>query len=192
MKRLGLALIALLASAVVSLAQTSEPDSGPNPIAQAAADGLRDFTGADGAFLAAGLLKSGATKDNLASVLSYPTDTPVVVTLTGAQVRQAIERSISLYPQPSSFFLQLSGFEVTFKKDATASPRILSLTANGAKVSDVATYNVAMPSQLARGALGYFKIWDKDRISRTFTATMDSVLKGRRYAETAPRYTIVD
>jgi 2',3'-cyclic-nucleotide 2'-phosphodiesterase (5'-nucleotidase family) len=182
------ALIGLVSASVIC----QEPDSGPHLLSQAAADVLRQFAGADAAFLPAGSIKGGASRDNLASLLNYPSDNPVVVTLSGSQVRQAIERSISLYPQPSVFFLQLSGFEVTFKRDPQASPRIVSLTANGAPVDNSRKYSVAMSSSLARGALGYFKIWDKDKITKTFDTTMEAVLKGKRYTETSPRYTVVD
>jgi len=191
MKTLRLALV-LLVGLISSLALCQEPDSGPHLLSQSAADALREFAGADAAFMAAGNLKGGAAKENLATLLNYPSDNPVVVTLTGAQVRQAIERSISLYPQPSSFFLQLSGIEVTFKRDPAANPRIISVNIAGSPLQDSRKYNIAMTSSLARGALGYFKIWDKDKISKTFDTTLEAVLKGKRYTETSPRYTIVD
>lgn len=189
--RFALVVCSLVFGSVMLRAQ--EVDSGAHLPSQAAADALREFANADGAFLPAGLLNSVAAKDNLSALLQHPSDTPVVVTLTGTQIRQALEHSVALYPQASSFFLQISGFEVTFRRDASATPRIVSVTTSGTKLDEGRSYTVAMPSQLARGALGYFKIWDKERISRTFGATtMEAVLKGKKYVETAPRYTIVD
>lgn len=156
---------------------------------QAAADLLRDATGADGAFLAAGLVKETYQQDNLASLLQYPTDQVVLVQLTGAQIRQAFERTLSLYPLPNTSFLQISGFEVQFSKDAEAGSRVTSVTASGSKLEDEKTYTIAMPSSLGRGGLGYFKIWDKSKITKTFdNMTVESVLKGKRYVETEPRW----
>lgn len=183
----------LVAFGVMAMAIADDPDTGAHGPSQSAADVLREFAGTDGAFLAAGTLKAGGTRDNLASFLQYPTDGVVIVSLTGAQVRQALERSVSLYPQPSSFFLQISGFEVTFKRDATASPRVVSVTAGGNRLDESRTYTVAMPTSLGRGGLGYFKIWERDKISRTIeNATLESVLKGKRATDSAPRYTAVD
>jgi 5'-nucleotidase/UDP-sugar diphosphatase len=188
-----LALTAFVVAFLPAYLHAQEADAGAHLPSQAAADVLRDFTGADGAFLPAAVIKAGASRENLASLLVFPSDNPVVVSLTGAQVRKAIERSISFYPQGSPFFLQLSGFEVTFKKDASASPRIVSLTQNGSKIDDGRKYNVAMPSTLGRGGQGYFMVWDKNQITKTLDkSTMESILKGKRYVDTTPRYTVVD
>lgn len=165
------------------------PDVGAHLPSQAAADVLRSYAGSDGAFLAADLVKENYGKDNLASLLQYPTDGVVVVSLTGAQIRQAFERSLSLYPQPNTSFLQISGFEVTFSKSAAPNSRVVSVTVNGAKLDDAHAYTVAMPANLGRGALGYFKIWDKAKIVKTFNGvTMEDVLKGKPYTETSPRW----
>src|SRR4051812_29721149 len=110
-------------------------DTGAHLASQAAADAIRDFAGTDGAFVDAGLVKSSFQKDDLSSLLAHPreTDQVVVVALTGAQIKQAFERSISLYPQPNASFLQIAGFEVQFNKNAAPGQRISSVTANGSK-----------------------------------------------------------
>ncbi|MCB8932140.1 MAG: 5'-nucleotidase C-terminal domain-containing protein [Fimbriimonadaceae bacterium] len=182
---LGLAVGVALVSARVG----DGPGTESHLPSQAAADLLRDATGADGAFLAAGLVKDTFQQDNLASLLQYPTDQVVLVQLTGAQIRQAFERTLSLYPLPNTSFLQISGFEVEFSKTADAGSRVTSVTASGSKLEDEKTYSVAMPSSLGRGGLGYFKIWDKSKITKTFeNMTVESVLKGKRYVETEPRW----
>ncbi len=158
--------------------------------AQSAADVLRTFAGADGAFLAADQVKSTPTysKQNLATLLSYPADQLVVVNLTGAQLKQAFERSHSLYPQENSSFLQLSGFEVTFNKSAEPNSRVVKATADGSPLDDHKTYTVAMPRLLGNGVLGYFKVWDKGQISKTFDNTIESILLGKPYVATSPRW----
>jgi hypothetical protein len=116
----------------------------------------------------------------------------MLVKLTTAQVREALERSVSLYPQANTSFLQLSGFEATFNKNAAEGHRLTSITVNGSPLSNSATFLVAMPSNLAKGGYGYFKIWDKPDIVKTFDAsTVESVLKGKPYTDSAPRWAVI-
>src|SRR5436853_7899592 len=105
--------LALLALCLMpSLASAQEPfELGAYGPAQSAADALRDYAHTDGAFIAAGLLKSSMQKDNLAGLFEFSSDEIVIVKLSGSQLRQAFERSISVYPMPNSSFLQISGFD---------------------------------------------------------------------------------
>jgi len=165
------------------------PDTGAHLPSQAAADALKTHAGTDGAFIAAGQINSTYNRENLASLLQFPTDGVVVVNLTGSQIRQAFERSLSLYPQPNSSFLQIAGFEVTFKKNGAPNSRVVSVMAGTSKLDDSKTYTVAMPANLGRGGLGYFKIWDQTQIAKTLTGvTMEDVLRGKRYSDTSPRW----
>ncbi len=192
MKILRRALLATAVSciAVASYAQAG-PQTGANLAAQCAADVLKDFAGADGAFIATGLVKETYDKDDLSSLLLYPTDGVVVLTLSGSQIRQAFERSITLYPQANSNFLQVSGFEITFSKSAPPDQRIVSVTVAKAPLETGRAYQIVMPASLGQGVLGYFKIWDKTKITKTFDgATLESVLKGKPYVETSPRWAI--
>jgi len=174
---------------VVSSAFAENPEKEAHGPSQAAADVIREFANTDGAFLAAGLVKSGFQKDDLSSLLQYPNDDLVVVTITGAQVRQAFERSLSMLPQPNAGFLQISGFDVVFSKDAPSGQRITQVRCNGSSLEESKSYQIAMPSSLGRGGLGYFKLWDKAKISKTFEkVTVESVLKGKRFSETSPRW----
>ena len=182
---------ASLAASTLAFAETKE--TGADLGAQAAADAIKGAAGTDGAFIAAGMLKDGYDKtQDLASMLLYPEDQITVVKLTGAQVRDALERSVSLYPQPNTSFLQLAGFEATFNKNASDGHRITTVTANGSALSNTATYTVAMPARLAQGGYGYFKIWDKPDIVKTIeNSTIESVLKGKAYTDSSPRWTVV-
>ncbi len=182
-------LLAVFILTVTAFAAAQSPDVGGNSAAQDAADVIRQAAGTDGAFLPAGLVKQGYDKDNLASLLEYPTEEVVVVGMTGAQVRAALELSVSLFPQPNKSFLQLSGFEVTFNKGAASNKRITSVTVNGATLDSARTYSVAMPSSLAKGGLGYFKIWEKSQIQRTLTGkTIEDLLRGKRSQGSASRW----
>ncbi len=187
------ALIASLLLAMSVGVRADDKESSSDLGAQAAADALKAFAGADGAFIAAGMLKDGYEKSlDLDSMLLYPEDEMMVVKLTGAQVREALERSVSLYPQPNTSFLQLSGFEATFNKNAADGHRLTSITAGGAPVNNTASYLVAMPSRLAQGGYGYFKIWDKPDIVKSLgPSTVESVLKGKKYTDSSPRWTVI-
>ena len=164
-------------------------DVGSHADSQCAADAIREFANSDGAFLAAGLLKKSYQKDNLATLLQYPTNTIVVLSLSGTQIRSAFERSVSAYPQSSEIFLQISGFEVTFKKSGSPNNRITNILVNGSKLEDTKSYDVAMPSSLAHGGLGYFKIWENAKTVKTFDkTTIEQVLKGKKGSDSPPRW----
>ncbi|AIE86210.1 5'-nucleotidase [Fimbriimonas ginsengisoli] len=180
---------AILLSAVPVWAEEKDkPDVGPNPAAQAAADALRSFAGADGAFLAGGSLKETFNKDDMATMLQFPTDEIVVLKLTGDQILQAFERSVQFYPEQNKFFLQISGFEVTFKKKAAPSGRVVGVKVGGVPLDKTKSYTVAMPSLLARN-VGYSRIWDKAETKKKFpNTTLEDVLKGKKVSEEALRW----
>jgi len=170
-------------------AAEDKPDVGPSLAAQSAADYLRTAAGADGAFIHAGFLKDSYTKDDLSSWLKYPTDTVIVLDLTGEQIRAAFELSVALYPESNMSFLQVSGFEATFKKDGSADHRLVSVTANGAPLDNAKKYSVAMPALLAHGAVGYYRVWGKTKPAKELKdTTMESVLKGKKATLGGPRW----
>jgi hypothetical protein len=158
--------------------------------AQAAADVLRDVANADGAFIASGQLKGGFDRENLASLMQFPDEEIVMVTLKGSEVLQALERSVSLYPQSNTSFLQLSGFEVTFDPNAMSGKRIKSVSAGGSRLEEGRDYRIAMPSSLGRGGFGYFKIWDRAKVSSTLSTTVEKALAGKKFSETRPRWIV--
>lgn len=188
-KRALLASFGLMLLSIHGFARNSDAaDTGSNIAAQAAADAMRQFAGTDGAFLAADLVKETYSKENLASLLKFPSETMVVVSISGAQLKQAFERSLSLFPHPNPSFLQLSGFEVTFKSTGAVNQRVIRATANGSPIVDTKTYTVAMPSTLGRGILGYFKVWEQSQITKTFDQSLDTILLDKPFVASAPRW----
>ena len=166
----------LVLAAAISFAGPETESFGPG---QAIADEIRSAAGADAAFVPAGVLNENA-KGDLASYLQFPGDQIAVVKLTGAQIKAALERSVSLYPSPNPSFLQISGLDVNFKKSAEAESRVTSVTINGSALEMGSSYEVAMPNSLARGGLGYFTIWKKEAVVRTLPGTtLESLLKGK-------------
>lgn len=165
------------------------PNTEAHPGSQAVADCIREFAKADIAFIAGGLIKGKLRSDSLGAFLEYPTDELCVVTLTGAQIKQALSRSISLLPQPNPGFLQLSGVEATYRKDVLPSERLISFTIGGNAPDLAAKYTVAMPLSMGRGGLGYFKIWDKTQITQSFQGqSLESILKDKTFTVTEPRW----
>ena len=177
--------ILLALGAVVALAGPDSESFGPG---QAIADQLRTATGADLAFVPAGVLKPEATGE-LNHFLLFPTDEVSTVKLTGAQVKRALERGVSLAPMANPGFLQISGLEVTYSASASPESRITTVLANGEPLDLARAYTVAMPGNLARGGLGYFSIWDKKAIQKTLPGqTLDGLLQGKSGSADAPRW----
>ncbi len=191
MRRVLVTIISAIA-VCLSFAQDGAEVSAHLP-AQAAADVIRQVASSDAAFLPAQFIKSGYKRDDLASLIQFPTDEIVVLNLTGAEIKKALEKSVSSYPQPNVSFLQLSGIEATFSKGAPTDQRIQQVIIDGAKLDDKHTYSVAMPASLARGGLGYFKVWDTSKISKPLPGlTLEKALKGKPYTETSPRWSVSD
>lgn len=183
----GILLVSLASSQ--GKAVSAGPESGSHLPSQCAADYLRAQAETDGAFLAARNVSTTMDPANMASILQYPADDVVIVKLKGAEIRTAFERSISLYPQSNSSFLQVSGFTIEFSPAGAPDARVLNVTVNGAPLDEKRIYTVAMPGSLGRGGMGYFKIWDKSKIDHVLAGvTLESVLKGKKYVATSPRW----
>lgn len=189
MKALGVLTLTL---ALLGAANAADPEKEAYLPAQAAADVIREVAGADIAFLPAAVLKRVDNPTDLSQLMLYSSDQVSVVALSGKQVRDALTRSISLYPTPSGGFLQLSGVEASFTPSNTGENKIVKVMVGENPLDEKATYKVAMPSSLARGSLGYLKIWDRGQIERTLTdRTLDEILRGKRMVNTTPRWTLV-
>lgn len=82
-----------------------------------------------------------------------------IMELTGAEIREALETSVSAYPTASGGFLHVSGLKFTFDPQAEAGARvrdILAETADGfAPIDEEATYFVASNTFTAKGGDGY-------------------------------------
>lgn len=183
--------VAAAGTAVVARAITG-PGSESHGPSQSIADALRQFANSDTAFVPAGIIKEPGSNSNLASYLMYPADGVSLVTLKGSQIRQALERSLALYPSSNSGFLQLSGIEASFKKGAPVGSRLASVSVGGQKLEDGKSYSVAMPTTLANGGFGYFRVWDQSAVTKEFSgASLESVLEGKPLRETSPRWTAV-
>lgn len=170
-----------------------------NPIAQTLVDALRIGAGTDIAMLGAAffdesfkLPAGNCSPQDLLKALFYPDDEVVILELRGEQILQALERALELYPQKNNAFLQLAGMEVRFDPKAPVGKRVVSAAIMGSKLEPSRTYRVATTAPLARGALGYFRIWSKERITnatgRSLAETVKEPLARIRFLVSAPTW----
>lgn len=202
-KRLGIFVLALIVvsagmAAAAPASVTSESPLGTADVGKVevslgdlVADAIRASVGADAAFVSASELKDRDTQiprgkittADVTAYVAYTDDPIVVVNLTGRQIRQALERSVLIYPQMNLGFLQVSGIRFTFDPGKPQESRVTSVSVGNSPLSDSQTYTVAMTSSMANGALGYWKIWSKDDRARvtetTIPQAIDQFFSGR-------------
>lgn len=141
-----------------------------------AADAVRAFAKSEIAFIAASEIKAKGdpipagkvSASDLGELVSYYDDPLAVLKLTGAQIKQALEKAVSIYPQPNLGFLQVSGMKFTFLKEGGAGGRVTSITVNGSAIDETRTYTVALSNSMANGALGYWKVWSKTNVAQQY------------------------
>lgn len=161
---------------------TDKVASEPNLWAQAIADALRIQTKADAAFIAAGFfadarIEAGsAPTETIKRALQYPDDEVVILTLRGDQLKAAFERALSLAPQRNSAFLQVSGIRVEYTPKGGADSRVTAVFVGDKPLVADREYRVATTAPLGRGALGYFRIWDKAQVTKNTQLTIDAVI----------------
>ncbi len=137
-----------------------------------AADAVVKAAGTTIAFVPAVSFKSGTipagpvTSEKVSALLTKPEETWAVVSLSGVELREALERSVSRAPQPQAGFLQVSGIAMTYDPDRPRNERIVNLTISGADLAPNKDYQVAMPLSLAKGGSGYFIVFSEDDIIR--------------------------
>lgn len=130
-----------------------------------AADAIRAQCGSDMAFVPASFLRSvdlplkGLNASSVTGALADPDEPLQVLTLTGAQIRRALERSVCLLPKTHAGFLQISGITFQYDGSQAAGKRIGDILQGRKPISDSQSYTVAMPGSLASGSLGYFRVW---------------------------------
>jgi 2',3'-cyclic-nucleotide 2'-phosphodiesterase (5'-nucleotidase family) len=177
-----LALI-LLSSAAITKPIVSDGNLGnKNPLVAETqvgslfADAVKFSAGSDIAFIAGSEIKAkeqpfpiGKVSNlDLQSLISYPNDPLVTLNLTGKALKNALERSLSVYPQPNPGFLQVSGLKFSVDPKLPVNQRVIGILINKKPIADDQNYIVAMSSSLANGALGYWRVWDKTAIKQKY------------------------
>ncbi len=158
------------------------------------ADAVRRSAGAEVAFVPAGSLRpvdlrvTDISPETLSSAVVDPEEAISVLGLTGAQVREALERSLSLAPKPNRGFLQLSGLLVKYDLSRPPMSRVVDVRAGQKPLEEARVYRVAMPAGLAAGGLGYFRVWGDTKPARDGFGTLGSALEA--FAGTKPDYSL--
>lgn len=133
------------------------------------ADAIRKAAGAEIALLQASVLRQTEvsldriTPGKLAAAVMDTNEPVAVMSLTGAQIQEALERSVSLAPKPNKGFLQLSGLFVKYDQAKPQGQRVQDLKLGRRPLEPGRDYTVAMPRSLASGSLGYFRVWGDRR-----------------------------
>lgn len=169
-------LIALCVAALAAAGSASD-----SAVGQSIADLINREAGTDIAFIVDGLLKdSGDTKD-LSKWLGYEADELWQVELTGKQLKEAFEKSVSFFPSPFSSFLQVSEAKITFDPSKPIGSRIQSVVIGGLgqQLEADKKYKVALPASLAKGGFGYNNIWEFKTPGRIVRPTIGEVVRGK-------------
>ena len=132
--------------------------------------------GSDIAFIAGSEIKAkeqafasgNVSAANIQALISFPNDPLVAINLNGTALKNALERSLSVYPQPNPGFLQVSGLKFNVNPSSAPNQRISGILINRKPIADNQVYTVAMSSSLANGALGYWRVWDKTALKQKY------------------------
>jgi 5'-nucleotidase/UDP-sugar diphosphatase len=171
--------------------RTSVPLDGLNVASQETnlgnfvADAVRVAAGAEiglmhaMAFRANALIGEGPVDERaLRNVLSAPTSKLTTLRLTPAQLKATMHRALSKYPESNTAFLQFAGMQVHFDKSKPTTMRVLGITVNKKPLDlgdSKTTLMVAMPRELALGAVGYLLVFT-DEVTNTLETKEVTVL----------------
>jgi 2',3'-cyclic-nucleotide 2'-phosphodiesterase (5'-nucleotidase family) len=176
-KSIALGTVFLIAG--VAMGQTLPANNQEVQVGQSIADIFRSASGADVALVASGFLSPTRDPKNLADTFQFPSDELWLVSLTGKQLNEAFDRSLSFYPEPCTDMLYFSGAEVTFQSGRTVKTKVVSVTVGGAPLDLGKTYKVAMPASLARGGLSYFSLWNFQKPEKVISPAISKLLDGK-------------
>ena len=159
----------------------SKPGRNETAWGRLVADAIRATAKSDIAIINAGALRGAALdagpieKSDIAALLSFGDDEVAVLTLSGAQIRAALERAASVYPTVSPAFLHVAGLVATFDSNGEAGRRVGAIKIKDNAIDDDGNFSVAMPVSLSEGAAGYFNIWKGAQARRTGSSLQGSV-----------------
>jgi len=138
---------------------------GESTLGDFVADAARAALDADVALIQAGQLRGDILpvgeldEECMQMALLYPGEPLMLTQIPGSKVLEALERGLSALPQPNPGFLQISGMTVIYRPSDAAGRRVVSVTVGAEPLNPTRTYSVAMPSSLAKGAMGYSRVF---------------------------------
>lgn len=113
-----------------------------------------DIAVTNGGGIRASILKGDITVGSIYTVLPFD-NTLVVIQVTGAQLKAALELSVTKYPAENGGFLQVAGLKFTFDPSKPAGQRVLDVTVKGQPLDLNKSYKVATNDFTAAGGDGY-------------------------------------
>jgi 5'-nucleotidase/UDP-sugar diphosphatase len=123
------------------------------------ADVMRQTAGAEVALINGGTIRTGIVQGKITVKDIYavlPFDNYLVaISLTGAQLKQALEHGVSRLEESSGSFPQVSGLTFTYSRSAPAGSRVKDVTVGGRPLDPQKEYVVATVDFLAAGGDGY-------------------------------------
>ena len=146
------------------------------------ADAVRDAGNADIAFVGSCDLKeislgsNNPSDEDIINMLVLKSSVINTIDMTGEQIKNALEKSISIYPKSNPGFLQVSGLNVTFDSNAKTDSKITSIITSNGELDLKKTYKVALSYELTNGAFGYWRIWSNSKAKST-NITMQQALQ---------------
>jgi 5'-nucleotidase/UDP-sugar diphosphatase len=132
------------------------------PFGNFIADVLKDYAKTDIGLINSGMIRGDKryTKGSIITRKDIATELPfrehiAVLSVTGAQLIQALENSVSQVEHAEGRFLQVSGISFTYSLEKPAGKRIQSVHINGNTLNPEQKYSVATSDYLANGGDGY-------------------------------------
>ncbi|MDQ0338771.1 2',3'-cyclic-nucleotide 2'-phosphodiesterase (5'-nucleotidase family) [Caldalkalibacillus uzonensis] len=135
------------------------------------ADAMRDMVSADialqnGGGIRASLGPGEITLGDVMEVLPFQ-NTVVKLLITGGQLEQVLEHSVSRYPDQHGGFLQVSGLNFTFDPSQPPGSRVQDVWINGEPLQYDRTYSVATNDFLGSGGDGYTWLAEGELVADT-------------------------
>jgi 5'-nucleotidase / UDP-sugar diphosphatase len=126
------------------------------------ADAMKKAVGADVAITNGGGIRgdkiypagSKLTRKDILVELPFGNKT-LMIEITGAQIKEALENGVSKMEEGAGRFPQVSGLSFTVDKSKPAGERVSDVMVNGAPLDPAANYKVATNDFMARGGDGY-------------------------------------
>jgi 5'-nucleotidase len=75
--------------------------------------------------------------------------------VSGAVVREVLEQSVSVYPQPQGGFMQVAGLKFSFDPEKPVGERVTQILVGGVKLDDNAAYRVVTNNFISSGGDDY-------------------------------------
>jgi 2',3'-cyclic-nucleotide 2'-phosphodiesterase (5'-nucleotidase family) len=153
--------------------------SGETAIGNLIADAMREAVGADVAITNGGGIRADKeypaghrlTRGDILAELPFGNKT-VKLSLTGAQIRAALENGLSQVESSGGRFPQISGMTVVADVSQPAGSRVESVTVGGQRLDDSRTYTLATNDFMANGGDGYVVFREAEQLIDPIDATL--------------------